>query len=217
MFKRHLLAGLALCAVAGCSNAPVEDGESATSHLESAPAPSRANVEAAIATLDAHRGSEELAPYYADGSRLDGCFRNPAGNKLSDLQKTFYCAMPLELRLCNTVKLLTIDESKVDERYAAYLACQKKVDAVFGGKGAFVYDDNVNAVYKTLFLSRAPLAEEDTAAVIAKHKPALTSRPFAFVLVEIGVTLTKEATDLALGELSSMADDYRDETKTEPR
>ncbi len=37
------------------------------------------------------------------------------------------------------------------------------------------------------------------------------------VLVAIGETLTKEATDLALDALSSMVADYREETGIEPR
>lgn len=218
--SRLLLAAAVLSTLTGCATAPSEpeaSGEAASSDLSPTLAPSRGDVEAAIATLDAHRGSERLAPYYADGSRLEGCWRNPAGSKLSDLQKAFYCAMPLELRLCNTVKLLSIDEAEVDERYDAYLACQKKVDAVFGGTGAFVYDDQVNAVYKQLFLARATLSDEDTASVVAANRPAFSSRPFPLVLVAIGATLAKEAAALLVDGLSSLADDYREETKSEPR
>lgn len=214
-----IVVAVVLSTLTGCAAAP-DPGESsseAASDLLGAASPSRAKVEAAIATLDAHRESEPLAPYYADGSRLEGCWRNPAGKKLSDLQKAFYCAMPLELRLCNTVKLLAIDEAKVEERYEAYLGCQKKVDAVFGGTGAFVYDGDVNAVYRQLFLERASMSEEDTDRIVAANRPTMSDRAFPFVLLAIGTTLTKEAADLALARLTSLADDYRDETRSEPR
>ena len=169
------------------------------------------------AAVDAQRNGDRLGKYYADGNRVEGCWRNPVGNKLSDLQKAFYCAMPLGLRLCNSVELLAIDESKVDERYDAYLACQKKVDAVFGGTGEFVYDDNINAVYKQLFLDRAPLSADDTASVVTRNKPAFSDRSFPVILLAIGAGLVSEGGDLAASGFMSLVNDYKSDTKSEPR
>jgi hypothetical protein len=214
---RHVAAALLFC-VTGCATAS-SDASATSGEAESTGvvAPARADVETAIASLDAQRNGDRLGKYYADGNRVEGCWRNPVGNKLSDLQKAFYCAMPLELRLCNSVELLAIDESKVDERYDAYLACQKKVDAVFGGTGEFVYDDNINAVYKQLFLNRAALSADDTAGIVTKNKPTFTDRSFTVILLEIGAGLASEAGDLAVDGFMSLVNDYKNDTKSDPR
>src|SRR5258706_14073464 len=49
----------------------------------------RERVESAIAKLDAQRNSAPFAPYYADGARVEGCWANPAGSKLTEIQKAF--------------------------------------------------------------------------------------------------------------------------------
>lgn len=174
-------------------------------------------VNAAIAKLDGVRTGASIGTYYEDGARMEGCWRNPAGNKLTDLKKAFYCSMPLEFRLCNTIVLLTTDEAKVDERYRGYLDCQTKVDAVFGGAGLFRFDGDVNAMYQRLFLESAKLSAEDTASVVAAHKPAFSDRSFTVVLLAIGRSLAKEAADMAARELTSMADDVKSESGADPR
>jgi hypothetical protein len=204
----RLLAALApalfFCVACGSAS---DDASASQSDLVK-PALAVDDVNAAIATLRAQREGDPIGPYYADGNRLEGCWRNPAGAKLTDLKKAFYCSMPLEFRLCNTVVLLTTDESKVEERYAGYLSCQRKVDAVFGGTGLFVYDPKINAIYRTLYLEGSPLPAADTADVVAANKPPFTDRPFPVVLAAIGAGLTQEALDLSADALRSMVDDF---------
>lgn len=175
------------------------------------------DVNAVIGKLDGIRSGDPIGTYYEDGARIEGCWRNPAGNKLTDLKKAFYCAMPLEFRLCNTIVLLTTDEAKVSERYQGYLDCQKKVDGVFGGKGLFRFDADVDAMYKKLYLEGATLSADDTASVVAANKPAFSSRSFPVVLLAIGRSLAKEAVDIAARGLTSMADDVKTETGDDPR
>ncbi len=174
-------------------------------------------VNAAIEKLRAQRASDPIGPYYEDGNRLEGCWRNPAGNKLTDLKKAFYCSMPLEFRLCNTIVLLSIDESKVADRYQGYLDCQKNVDAVFGGKGMFLYDDDVNAMYESLYLKGATLPDADRDAVVAANKPAFSDRYFTTILLAIGKSLADEAVDLAVPALTNMVDDFKSDAGEDPR
>jgi hypothetical protein len=125
--------------------------------------------------------------------------------------------MPLEFRICNTVVLLTSDESEVDRRFQGYLDCQKRVDAVFGSKNQFVYDDDVSTIYKELFLKRAPLPDDDTARVVAAAKPTFSSRSFTVILADILAGLGKEAVDLSAAELSDMVTEYQDAEHDDPR
>jgi len=169
-----------------------------------ASAAARARVESAMAKLDAQRNGE-FGEYYADGVRVEGCWANPAGNKLTDLQKAFYCSMPLEFRLCNTVALLTTKGKPVDERYAGYLACQQRVDAAFGGTGRFRYDDEINSVYKELYLAQdSGLSGSDQAAIIAAARPKSSGRPFPVLLHGIVNSLGREAVDRAAPDLATM-------------
>jgi hypothetical protein len=205
-----VLALLALVAgnMIACGGASAGVSDSAGAAVAEGPALAVDDVTAAIAKLDAQRSDPQIAPYYADGNRIEGCWRNPAGSKLTDLKKAFYCAMPLELRLCNTVVLLSTDDADVGPRYDAYLACQAKVDAVFGGKGLFVYDDDVNAAYKKLFLEGGRLAASDTAAVVDASKPTYSDRSFARILLAIADGLAGEVADLGLEDLRAMEDDF---------
>lgn len=211
--------GLALCALTGCT------GEGSATEVVAAESDIVASsnrlgaeeVTSAIERLERQRTSDPLRSYYADGSRIEGCWRNPAGDRLTDLQKAFYCAMPLELRLCNTVALLAIDEAQVDDRYEAYLGCQKRVDAVFGGTGGFIYGPDIDEVYRRLFLEKATLSAAETAAIVDANKPDFSDRPFAVVLVAIAATLASQASELVLDGLSALVADYRHETDTEPR
>jgi len=214
-----LIAALSTLGIAtgACSAPAADDGSAAAGSAIVEDSLDVGSVNAAIAKLDALRTGDPIGPYYEDGARMEGCWRNPAGNKLTDLKKAFYCSMPLEFRLCNTIVLLTTDDSKVDERYQGYLDCQTKVDAVFGNAGLFRFDDDVDAMYKTLFLESRTLSAEDTASVVGAHKPALTSRSFTVVLLAIGRSLVQEAADMAARELTSMADDVKAESGADPR
>jgi hypothetical protein len=176
-----------------------------------------ADVTRVVDRLTSQRTSAPLGKYYEDGSRLEGCWRNPAGARLTDLKKAFYCAMPLEFRLCNSVLLLTTDDADVDKRFSGYLDCQKKVDRVFSGKVSFVYDDETNALYKQLFLQGATLPKDDEAQVIAANKPTFSDRSFEGVLAAIAKTLTAEAIDLASTAFTSLVANFKSETESSPR
>lgn len=202
---------------AACSAPPADDGSTAAGSAIVEDSLDVGSVNATIAKLDALRTGDPIGPYYEDGARMEGCWRNPAGNKLSDLRKAFYCSMPLEFRLCNTIVLLSTDEPDVDKRYQGYLACQAKVDAVFGNAGLFRFDADVNTMYQKLFLESRTLSAEDTASVVAAHKPTLTSRSFTLILLAIGRSLASEAADLALRGLTSMADDVKTQSGADPR
>jgi len=217
--RRSLVVALAAVTLstAACSAATDDDGTDTSgsavvvSHLDVG------EVNAAIAKLTSLRTGDTFGSYYEDGVRVEGCWRNPAGNKLSDLKKAFYCSMPLEFRLCNSVVVLTTEDVDVDERYEKYLGCQKKVDAVFGNKGSFIFDDDVNALYKSLFLMSGTLTAEDNASVVAANKPAFSNHSFATLVLSIGKSLAVEAVDMAVSGLTSMVTDYKNASGDEPR
>jgi hypothetical protein len=205
MRTRLVLAlGSALVATGCSASTDTSDAANGTSSAVASARLDVAAVRAVVAKLDAQRADVSNASYYADGSRVEGCWLNPAGNKLSDLQKALYCSMPLEFRLCNTVVLLSTDESDVATRYAGYLDCQAKVDAVFGGHGLFRYGSDVDDVYKSLYLERATLDPADESSVVAAAKPTYSGRSFPRVLLSIGASLTEEAADLATGSLEDL-------------
>lgn len=198
-------------ALVGCAaDAPTDDDVDS----DSAEAISKGKIDERtvtkiIAALDAQRAATPIGRYYEDGARVEGCWLNPAGAKLTPLKKAFYCAMPLEFRLCNTVVLLTHDESQVDARYRGYLDCQRKVDAVFGGRGKFVYGAETNALYRALYLEGASPPAADAARIVAAHQPRASGRSFAPVLLDIERSLAREAADLSLDGLRAMVDDFR--------
>ncbi len=210
-----------LFALGGCAGAEPDDAGQSEAAMNAAMSKgdgvSASAVRDAIGVLAAQRSTAPLGTYYEDGNRLEGCWRNPAGNKLTDLKKAFYCSMPLEFRLCNTVVLLTTDEAKVDARYQGYLDCQKKVDRVFGSEGRFVYDANINAVYKHLYLEGQTLSDAETESIVSANKPAYTSRSFVIVLAAIGESLAREAIDLSMSSLSEMVDSFKQKLNTDPR
>jgi hypothetical protein len=215
---RRLGAVLALLLTAACSSqTDSADSDSNSSDVVTSQTLDANAVDAVLTKLAAQRAAAPIGPWYKDPTRLEGCWRNPAGDKLSDLQKTLYCSMPLELRLCNTVVLLTTDDAKRDERYRGFLDCQQKVDAVFGGKGLFVYGDDVNAMYKTLFLEGGTLASQDLSHVVSANKPAFTERPFTILLATIASGLVDEAAKLGLSALKSMIDEYVAAAQEQPR
>lgn len=177
---------------------------------------STTKVNAALATLRAQTTTGPYAKYYADGVRVEACWRNPAGNKLTNLKKAFYCSMPLEFRLCNTVKLLTIDESDVDGRYQGFLDCQKTVDAMLGGTGEFVYDDAVNDTYKRLYLQGRSLGAARDEAIVSAHKPRYGNKSFAQLLAKVVAGLAAEGRDVASAEFDAMVTAAKDTGKPIP-
>jgi hypothetical protein len=220
LFRLFLVAAAVFGAV-GCGSSSDDDvgsgGASALSDDSSSNGLSADAVDAAIAKLDKQRNGAPIGPFYADGTRMEGCWRNPAGDKLSDLQKSFYCSMPLEFRICNTVVLLTSNESDVDKRFQGYLDCQTKVDAVFGSKKLFVYDDDISTIYKELFLKRGALPDADTTRIVAAAKPTFGSSSFTVILAEILASLGKEAVELSAAGLEDMVTAYKNAEHDDPR
>lgn len=137
-----------------------------------------------------------LAPRYLEGNpRFEACWINPAAAKLSDLQKAYYCAVPLEVRLCNTPDLRKIKtrwegkagwfQKKIDDvEYLkqatdAFIECQTSVDARLAGDKTFVYSAAVNEFYGSIFLMNdSGLTAEEQTTLSAKYKPKITGRGF---------------------------------------
>jgi len=204
------------CAADATNDATEPEGSSEEAVVGSAKISSW-DVEAVIAKLRAQRSSAPLGAFYENGSRLEGCWRNPAGKKLTDLKKSVYCSMPLELRLCNTLVLLTVDERAVEERFRGYQGCKKKVDAVFGGRGLFAYGADVDAVYREIYLEGATLGAADTKRIVAQNAPAISNRSFPAVLGSIVASLAREAATLHADALDSMVRDVQRATGQDPR
>ena len=217
--RRSLVVALAALTLstAACSAATDDGGAASTGsavverHLDVG------EVNATIAKLTSLRTGDTFGSYYEDGVRVEGCWRNPVGNKLTDLKKAFYCAMPLEFRLCNSVVLLATQDADVDGRYTKYLDCQKKVDTVFGDKGAFIFDEDVNAMYKSLFLESVTLSADDNASVVAANKPTFGNHSFPTLVLLIGKSLVSEAVDMAVSGLTTLATDYKNASGNDPR
>lgn len=203
MFVLAPIAGLAL----GCSGGAESPLPSDEAAVEAA---SPAAIEKALSTLREQTTRGKLAKYYADGTRVEACWRNPKGSKLTDLQKALYCSMPLEFRLCNTVVLLTTDDADVAARRQGYARCQRRVDAMFGGRGEFIYDARVNAAYVSVFLQKSSgLSREEERALVAKYEPRFSGRTFPGLLAHVVSGLASEALDMASDELASMIEDAK--------
>jgi hypothetical protein len=200
-----VLSTLALGVVDGCA-AP--EDTTATGSAEAVSVSPRVSVDSAMSALHEQRTVGELAKYYEDGVRIEACWANPAGNKLTDVKKAFYCSMPLEFRICNTVVLLSTNDAQVDERYSGYLDCQKRVDAAFGRSGRFVYSDAINQTYKDLFLrGESGLTKEAEDELVTANKPKSSGRSFPILLLEVLKGLAGEAVDLASTQLDELFKD----------
>jgi hypothetical protein len=172
----------------------------------------------AMSTLDDQRTKAPIAPFQ-DQTRIEGCWINPAADHpckhgttcapWSPLKKAFYCKQPLEFRICSSTVLLNTGPTEIDKRVAGYQDCQRKVDALFGGKGLFVYDDQVAAVWRKVVLEDATLAADDEAKIVSPAKPEITGRPFALVVAKIVEGLGVEAAELSLDGLKPMIDDLK--------
>ena len=166
------------------------------------------DVEGAIEELQAQLASAPLQPYYQDGTRVEGCWLNPVGSSLSDIQKAFYCSMPLEFRLCNSLFLLTSDDTQVDERWREYLQCEQRVDSIAGGDAQFLYDAKVNATYYWLFLNKdSELSASDDARVAASTKPATSGKSFTTLRTAIGESLATEGASAAFPGLTGLVNE----------
>jgi hypothetical protein len=173
------------------------------------PTPSMGDVDApgAIAELQQQLQTPPLAPYYQDTTRIEGCWANPAGNALTDIQKAFYCSMPLEFRLCNSVVLIQSQDTDVATRWQGFVQCEQTVDAIAGGTGAFVYDAKISATYYWLFLDKnSGLSSADEASLVAANQPASSGRSFPELLQAIVSTLATEAGDAAFNGLQGLID-----------
>jgi hypothetical protein len=220
---RALKVLMVLAAAAGCAGSPEDDSGASDDHLESARngvlTLDVKDVNLAIAKLDEQRTKAPIAPFQ-DATRIEGCWTNPAANRpckagetcapWTDLKRAFYCKQPLEFRICSSTVLLNTETADTNKRMQGYADCQKKVDALFGDKGLFIYDEQVTAVWKAIIVDSETLPPGDAASVIAANKPVITGRSFPLLLAEIVHGVAAEARDLTLGAaFGSMVDDLK--------
>lgn len=157
----------------------------------------------------AQRTGARFGADYADGTRVEACWKNPASQKLSDLKKAFYCAVPLEFRICNSPKLLTTDDAQVQERYRTFQRCKRDVDAALGSTGEFVYDAQVDRAYLDLFLrDRATLTPAEEAALVAANRPASSGREFPELLFDVASGVAREAVRIARPDFDALVRSY---------
>lgn len=160
--------------------------------------------------------SPMLQPRYKDGTRIEGGWVSPAGKELGMAQKVFYCAVPLEVRLCNTPDLRELkkrlekgDLSVPDyatQATEAFVACQKKVDEMLGDDGTFLYPVEVNAVYRSVFIERKEALSDDALAKLEeKYRPTITERSFP------------ELFALSFKDIRAQLEDFEKEKKGLPR
>lgn len=209
------LAALATTA-AGCAATPTQAGSESTDATNDAVKSKKkqhaATLARALAELD--RQMDAYSPYYDDspdgrrqnGARISGCWANPAGSDLTDMQKAFYCAMPLEFRICNTVVLLATKATKdVDARYAGYLKCKDEVASVLDD-ASFDYSSDVDQAYRKVFLEQDPTWSSE--AVIAAQRPG-PGDDFPTLLGRIVESLVQEGADLGNDRVTAWADEVQ--------
>lgn len=169
-------------------------------------------VRRALVELDAQM--DAYSAWYDDsldgrrqnGARISGCWANPAGKDLTDVQKAFYCSMPLEFRMCNTVVLLETKATKdVGERRRGYLACKAEVAGVMRDP-SFHYSADVDAAYLHLFLEQDPAWSPTS--IVAEKRPD-PGRPFPALLAAIADSLAEEGVELGLDALAGWAAEVR--------
>ncbi|MBS2017996.1 MAG: hypothetical protein JST00_34285 [Deltaproteobacteria bacterium] len=213
--------GLGACAAPSSGedvddDAPVDASEDAV--VAGAPARVSANeVSSAITKVVSKRGTARFAGFYDDGVRVEACWANPAGSKLTELQKAVYCAMPLELRLCNTPVLLTTPKTDVAGRYAGYERCKTRLEQLLGRRGEVAYDASIDRVYRDIYLEGGTLSAADTARIVKAARPASSGRAFPSLLASIVTSLKTEGRDLAMQWLDGLAADFKKSTGLEPR
>ena len=94
-------------------------------------------------------------------TRVRACWANPAGRDLTDMQNAFYCAVPLELRLCNSPIILHNDLKTAtagDQNETVTLSngwkqCQGSTETLFPGR--FAWTAEINDLYLNLFLRQS--------------------------------------------------------------
>lgn len=196
---------LAVTMVLGCAAPQAEDTSAGSDESELRPD----TVLTAFDILRRQTSGPRFGAYYRDGTRFEACWKNPAGAKLTPVKKAFYCALPLEFRLCNTLALLATDDAQVTVRYEAFLDCQWKVDLALGGGGEFLYDASVNRTYKQLFLrGRSGLGDFREQLLVIRNEPAYSGRSFETLALDTMTTLVQESRDLSSPGLYAMAQSF---------
>jgi hypothetical protein len=194
---------------AGCAANTEDSTDSSNGALSlpnvALPAPSTDPLGTTTAAFDALQNqltTGALAPHYPGqpGSlRATACWENPAGKALSEIQKAFYCSLPLEFRLCNSVKLKEVHENLIGARYAAFKACQVETTMAWEGHTHFMFDAKVNQTYLYLFLNKySGLTPAQEAAFIAKYKPAPSGKEFTSLLGTTFVGFVREVVDFKI-------------------
>lgn len=164
--------------------------------------PKLAATERAFAQLDAMKAAPPIGQFYEGGTestRVRACWKNPVARKLTDMQKAFYCAVPLELRLCNSPLMLrnAIDEATAGDQNvtfnlnSGFKRCQAETEKLFAGR--FVWTPEIDDLYLNLFLRRdSGLTEAEEARIIEAHRPK-SGGFFPFLLVGAAASLDDEA------------------------
>lgn len=188
---------LGLLTVTGCAATEGDDDGDAAQAAIAAPRDALAeDVAAAFDAFDDQRSEAPFAEYYADGRRVEGCWLSPAGASLTPFQKAFYCSVPLELRVCNSVVLLTQRDAPVEQRYRGWLSCQESAERTFGSE-SFHYDEAVNRAYRAVMLDRREPSADARDRMLEAHRPRLSGDSFAVVLADILAGVAKETAVLA--------------------
>jgi len=82
------------------------------------------------------------------------CRKNPAGFELTDEQKRFYCALPLDFRLCYSPSLLEAKarQEGIEKKIARFKICEKKTGHIFLDNPKF---EHFKDVLVHIFLDRS--------------------------------------------------------------
>ena len=191
-----------------CAGEDSHAGEVAASELNAEGG--RAAVTArGLARLAAIRSSPPLARYYEGGresTRVRACWKNPAASKLSELQKAFYCSVPLEVRLCTSPQLLRGRERPLEERLQGFRRCQRRAIDMLGD-AVDMGEDVADLFFNILLRQRSGLSAADEAAFIDAERPT-EGGFFPVLLVGTVVSLTAEARELNL-DLAELVGDGR--------
>jgi hypothetical protein len=186
------------------------------------PIPTDADFAAARADLQAYVSTHpRLAAYYADGKRKQACWLNPLGGHLSDLQVTFYCEVPFEVRFCNSLALRKVDENtelnkleRLERKMQRYQQCRVGMGALYDSlakpfnfdgfrRGGHTASGKVSSVYYWVFL------RADDYVAIRKHQAAKVDATFDPASLVVPPAPEFDRTDAAaFAELAPSTNDF---------
>ena len=212
----------AVLASTACAAAGPDDAASGSADI-TAGSPRLAATERAFAELDRMRSADPIGRYYEGGTestRVRACWANPAGRDLTDMQKAFYCAVPLELRLCNSPIILhndlkTATAGDQNETFTlnnGWKQCQGSTETLFPGR--FAWTAEINDLYLNLFLRQSSgLTAAEEARIIGGHKPT-SAGFFPTLLVSSVALLNDEAGDFGYSLIGLVRDAQIEDAST---